>query len=281
MGSRVLVPYDGSEGAQYALSHALHVFDPAAVSLLYVAEPAGDSAARESDSEQSETGQELLEATRRRYDPPDRRRIEPVVRYGRPVDEILGCIDDSGIDHVVVGSQGRNGATQLLLGSVAEAVVRRSPVPVTVVREPTAETPPGRVLVPFDASGRARDALTAAFDLFPEADVTALYVSTLSAVQEGTEAILGALNSGSNERQDHTESVLGTAKELATARGRTLGTESVTGDPATAIVEYAGDRAVDHIVVGPTERDGITRLLLGSVAETVVRRSPVTTTITT
>jgi nucleotide-binding universal stress UspA family protein len=38
------------------------------------------------------------------------------------------------IDHIVVGSHGRTGASRILLGSVAETVARRSPVPVTIVR---------------------------------------------------------------------------------------------------------------------------------------------------
>jgi nucleotide-binding universal stress UspA family protein len=47
---------------------------------------------------------------------------------------IVTYADENDVDHVVLGSHGRKGLTRVLLGSVAEAVVRRSPVPVTVVR---------------------------------------------------------------------------------------------------------------------------------------------------
>ena len=58
---------------------------------------------------------------------------------GTPVDRILDYIKDSGIDLVVMGTHGRGPVGHLLLGSVAERVVRRSPVPVLTVKgHPTA-----------------------------------------------------------------------------------------------------------------------------------------------
>jgi nucleotide-binding universal stress UspA family protein len=43
-------------------------------------------------------------------------------------------VDEHDVDHVVMGSNGRRGVSRLVLGSVAERVVRGAPVPVTVVR---------------------------------------------------------------------------------------------------------------------------------------------------
>lgn len=56
-------------------------------------------------------------------------------QYSRPKHVIVQYIDDEGIDEVVMGSRGRSGIDRLLLGSVAETVVRRTSVPVTIVRE--------------------------------------------------------------------------------------------------------------------------------------------------
>jgi nucleotide-binding universal stress UspA family protein len=56
-------------------------------------------------------------------------------------------------------------------------------------------------------------------------------------------------------------------------------TATVLGRPARAIVEYAEEEVVDAIVIGSHGRDGVARLLPGSVAETVVRRSPVPVTV--
>jgi nucleotide-binding universal stress UspA family protein len=53
---------------------------------------------------------------------------------GTPVDRILDYINDSHIDLVVMGTHGRGPVGHLLLGSVAERMVRRSPVPVLTVK---------------------------------------------------------------------------------------------------------------------------------------------------
>ncbi len=56
------------------------------------------------------------------------------IRVGHPVDEILRFIDDNDIDLVAMGTHGRTGLSHLLLGSVAERVVRSSKVPVLTIR---------------------------------------------------------------------------------------------------------------------------------------------------
>lgn len=58
------------------------------------------------------------------------------IEVGSPQKLIVEVLadDDAGYDHVVMGSHGRTGVSRILLGSVAEEVLRRSPVPVTIVR---------------------------------------------------------------------------------------------------------------------------------------------------
>lgn len=60
--------------------------------------------------------------------------LTAVTEFGRPARTIVEYVEDHDVDHVVVGSHGRSGLSRTLLGSVAERVVRRSSVPVTVVR---------------------------------------------------------------------------------------------------------------------------------------------------
>ena len=57
-----------------------------------------------------------------------------VVKIGVPVDEINATIDEHKIDLVVMGSHGRTGLRALMVGSVAERVVRTSKVPVLTIR---------------------------------------------------------------------------------------------------------------------------------------------------
>lgn len=56
---------------------------------------------------------------------------------GEPAEEILGFADRENVDLIVIGSHGRTGLSRLLLGSVAEAVVRRAKCPVLTVKQPT------------------------------------------------------------------------------------------------------------------------------------------------
>ena len=58
----------------------------------------------------------------------------PIVTHGAPVEEIAGEIARGGYELVVMGTHGRKGLTHALLGSVAERVLRHSPVPVLVTR---------------------------------------------------------------------------------------------------------------------------------------------------
>ena len=280
MSSRVLVPYDRSDEAGYALEHAMEAFDGEIV-LLHVVEPFADHTGaagfEESTYEkQLELANDTLEGVREWFDERERDRISTVVRYGRPVHEILGYIDDERIDEVVIGSTGRDGANRLLLGSVAETVVRRAPVPVTVVRKRAEEVDAVEsVLVPFDGSAHAREALEYALETFESATVTALYVAYPDLEAGDSETI----DDWESEVDDHVGTVLGNAEELAASYDRELTLAQANDDPADGIVAYADDHGVDHVVVGSAGRDGIARLLLGSVAETVVRRSPVSTTV--
>ncbi len=65
---------------------------------------------------------------------PDEVETEPDLVAGHPAKAILRYADEHAVDGIVIGSHGREGPARVLLGSVAETVVRRSAVPVTVVR---------------------------------------------------------------------------------------------------------------------------------------------------
>ena len=61
-------------------------------------------------------------------------RTKAVLRRGPPASEILSAIDELHADLLVTGTHGRRGVSRTLLGSVAEKLVRMSPVPVLTVR---------------------------------------------------------------------------------------------------------------------------------------------------
>ena len=144
MPTRVLVPYDGSLLSEHALEFAAERFGEAHLTLLRVIDPmtaAYDPPlgrptpgfwdtwyedTREAAATELETAAEEVA--------PDTGDVETSIEVGNPADVILATCEDGDYDHVVMGSHGREGLSRLFLGSVAEAVLRRAPVPVTVVR---------------------------------------------------------------------------------------------------------------------------------------------------
>ena len=142
MATRVLVPVDGSEHAEHATAVAMDLFPDATLVLLHVINPAeaGYSAqasipsfSEEWYEKQKKSAAELLDGMEARASE-EGVDVERVVEVGKPTRVIVEYAEDEDIDHVVMGSHGRKGVSRVLLGSVAETVVRRSPVPVTVTR---------------------------------------------------------------------------------------------------------------------------------------------------
>jgi nucleotide-binding universal stress UspA family protein len=137
---RVLVPMDGSEQSWTAFDYAVEMFGDGTVVCLRVVDPVqagygvGSGAAAAADEwldAQEEAAEAMFDDVRDQADQAGVD-VETITEVGRPVRTIEEFADDC--DHVVVGSHGREGISRILLGSVAEKVVRRSPVPVTVVR---------------------------------------------------------------------------------------------------------------------------------------------------
>lgn len=132
-----------------------------------------------------------------------------------------------------------------------------------------------RLLVPLTDSTHSWPGLEHALDHFPDADVTVLNVVDPAGAGYGERSGDAASPGG----HDAAEALFEAAEELAAEHGTTLDTAVVEGRPAEAIVEFAEDRDVDAIVMGSRGRSGVSRVLLGSVAGTVVQNSPVPVTV--
>lgn len=134
------------------------------------------------------------------------------------------------------------------------------------------------VLVALDESDPGRAALEYALENHDEDDIVAVHVVDPNESGYGEAAHLGA-DGIREQRRERANELFETAREAAAERNCELETVLLTGQPAAAVLEYATDRAVDRIVVGSHGRSGISRVLLGSVAERIARRSPVPVTI--
>jgi nucleotide-binding universal stress UspA family protein len=138
MPSHVLLPFDGTPQSEAALSFVTEEWPDAAVTLLYVIDPVTAGFARRALPGSSETWYENARGTARECLDEARelagRPVETRIEVGSPVRVVVDVAGEDAFDHVALGSHGREGVSRILLGSVAEGAVRRSPVPVTVVR---------------------------------------------------------------------------------------------------------------------------------------------------
>ncbi|WP_297885863.1 universal stress protein [uncultured Halorubrum sp.] len=150
MSKRILVAVDGSSEAIEALQFAATEWPDAELTALHVINPADSATGADGGfpgaSDQwyksaKQRGERTLSEATEAVD----RDVETRLEVGRPTKTILGVAGgeepaggdgDAGepFDHLVLASRGRTGLSRVLLGSVAEGVVRRAEVPVTVVR---------------------------------------------------------------------------------------------------------------------------------------------------
>lgn len=133
----ILLPTDGSRGTEEAVNHALDIADnyDAKLHVLYVVDTSSSYLGEGLAFDMIKEAQELGEvSTERIVDEAEEMGIEAEreVVTGRPADVILDRSQDA--DLVVMGTHGRHGLGRVLLGSVAERVVRNSEAPVLTVR---------------------------------------------------------------------------------------------------------------------------------------------------
>jgi nucleotide-binding universal stress UspA family protein len=129
---RLLVPTDGSEHSQQAVTQAVQIAEPfdAAIHVLAVvdSDPNRDRLRHDPEVEAKEA---IAAAT----NVVEQAGVEFTddTRVGLPSEQILEYADDRGVDMIVMGTHGRSGLSRVLIGSVAERTVRNSDFPVLVV----------------------------------------------------------------------------------------------------------------------------------------------------
>ncbi|ATW89786.1 nucleotide-binding universal stress UspA family protein [Halohasta litchfieldiae] len=139
---------------------------------------------------------------------------------------------------------------------------------------------PSHVLVPLDGSPLADEALQHALAAF-DCRVTVLNIVTPLDAGMSEGGILEPDESRQADARERADQLIKTAKAEAAAADRSVETTVETGDPASAIVDYAEQHTVDHIVMGGHggERGELARRLLGTVATAVLGEAPVTVTV--
>lgn len=269
----VLHPTDLEEGARRALPYALYLAALAGgeLHLLHVAEPDAEGVsedglpepAGERDRVSGWLGAiEHVDGGSGGGDLDVEVRLE-VRRSDSPAEAVLDYRSEIGAGSVCMGTHARRGVRRWLLGSVAEKVVRASPVPVLTAGPDAAawgEDGLRRILVPVDLSPMMEPALAWAAVLADAAgaDATAVHVV-------GSPA--GATGSGKRK-------VFYDAARAAPGPDVGFRFELLAGDAADRVRDYAAEEGADLVVTASHGRSGASRVALGSVAEGLIRRAP-------
>lgn len=142
---------------------------------------------------------------------------------------------------------------------------------------------PGHILVPLDFSEPSEQALVQAIELAGKLDarLTLLHVVHPPTFSAGPDAGLGAAYANLMEQM---ETDANHAMAASNQRAREAGLQGETvlmhGVPFQQIVDFARDREVDLIVMGTHGHTGLQHVLMGSVAEKVVRLAPCAVLVT-
>jgi nucleotide-binding universal stress UspA family protein len=203
---------------------------------------------------------------------------EVLVPVGAPGEVVAQIARERAVELIVVGTHGHTGISRFLLGSVATAILRHAPCDVLVTRGSASTSPFVKPLVAADFSPAAKRALPHAASLAaPGAPIELLHAWQLPAGSIGA-ALFGADRFPWSTIRD---AVLTSAKQKMdrlvadnSELGHPLHVELVQGTPMAVITHAAERGGHDLIAVGTHGHGGFRKLLLGSVAEGVIRHAP-------
>ncbi len=188
-----------------------------------------------------------------------------------------------GADLVIMTTHGRSGLERLWLGSVATSFLHRAPCPVFLVRpsgdaapDPASPLPHGSVLVPLDGSKFA-DAIVPHAVVFsqsvgvPISLFTVAIPNAIPMAPFGTEALLTGEGDLTRQEDDARQRLAALAATLPEGATMDVATDMTA---ARAIIEKAAISGAGVIAMATHGRTGIARLVMGSVADAVLRGAP-------
>ncbi len=199
-----------------------------------------------------------------------------------PFDEICPLAQTIPADLVVMPTHGRTGLKHVFLGSTAERIVQHSSCPVLVTRGNALQANNGSrfriktILVPVDFSNCSREGLEYAIGFASEfgAKIILVHATYLGYVysSEGTTIYdIPGLQKAARKTAERKMRELVRSVKFGAVKFKTVFTD---GSPVIDICAFAKDHNVDLIITSTHGWTGFTHVLIGSVAERVVRHAP-------
>lgn len=279
--TKVLVAVDFSESSRDAMRAAVRIANEADAELVVLhawhvpAAFAGEafSIVPELTEGMTEVAERGLAAALRDARAAGAKRVSGRAISGEPWIEIVEAATDPAIELVVVGTHGRTGLRRFLIGSVAEKVARHAACSVLVVRSESEPTGFTDVLCPVDFSECSQAAVEVARTLARSggSGITLMHVVEAPITYAGgvfDTALLRNLEVAAARSLDQ---LAGRLRERVTVA---VSTRTAIGHPGAEVLEVLDhDHAFDLVVLGSHGRTGITRVLVGSVAEKILRHA--------
>jgi nucleotide-binding universal stress UspA family protein len=210
--------------------------------------------------------------------------IRPAFLQGHVADALTQYAVEHEIDVVAMTTHGRGGIQRAWLGSTTDGMVRQSRTPLLLMRpsdetreiRPTSDRVVRRLLVALDGSDAAERSLDAALRLGITADASIVLFHVMQPPVANTLPYLPDTIHLTHEeiaaREAHVREYLDGVAGLPLLQGRDVETRIlVDHEPALGILELADEAGADLIVLGTHGRGGLRRMILGSVADKVIR----------
>lgn len=209
--------------------------------------------------------------------------VHTCVTTGIPSEDVLAAAKTHGMDLIVVGTKGKTGLEYVLLGSTAERIIRMTPCPVLAVPAEIQRAEGGsggtnrpavldRILVPIDFSDCSLDALEYAVLVAQRGKASIKLLHVLEPVSYGLDFTLLHETKREHMRTVITERLSSLVSALTSAQV-TAEFFIRGGLPADSILDAALTQPADLIVMGTHGRRGLSHALIGSVAESVLRKA--------
>ena len=285
--ARILCPTDFSEFSDAALTYAAALADTygGAVRLLHVVTPFPVIAPYSNlpgETRLYETaraaGEEALAGLAARVRTPGLT-VDVEQRSGAVVHEILQVAGDWQADVIVMGTHGRGGFERLVLGSVAEKVLRKAPCAVLAVPKPAVAAARlgtvrlGHLLCPVDGSAASVQGVAAAASLTERCDARLTLVSVVESIPYGGDFVGPEFAAFREARERHARAVLDEALPSEVRVRCRVRDRLVYGHPAQQILEVAAQEQPDLIVMGIQGRGAVDLAMFGSTTNHVVRHA--------
>lgn len=206
---------------------------------------------------------------------------EPLVVTGQPAEEICRMAKQKAVDLVVCATHGRAGLKRLVLGSVAERLMRILPCPILIIRvlKPDLNLKKGlslkRILVGCDFSPDSSLAFMHGLSLAQEFQ-SELHLANVAELPVNRETVKNGRSTGDSNDQDLRHQLNQKLKNMVSDESCnwcTLKTTVLTDQPHEALTAYAEKHDMDIIVLGVRGHGLVGKLFVGSTTDHVVRRA--------